>query len=132
MDKSTVELANSETTRCQIIGAISLERETCDFFIVGAVTREAACEEHEAFDLERLRREAGAALDEFTDLARSAAFPAGERDVRVKGSPFRFEADLLADPFDFCGERCDGRFRLDTSPQGATRALLEATHTRDP
>ena len=43
------------------------------------------------------------------DLAAAAAFPAGERDVRVKGAAFGLEADRLASALDLGGERRDRR-----------------------
>ena len=81
-----------------------------------AVSRQAAFEQDEAVDGERLRRQAAAALEEVVHFARAAAFPAGKGDVRVERAALGFEADRLAPALDLGGERGERRFRLNPGP----------------
>ena len=76
-----------------------------------AVAGEAAFEQNEGVDRERLGREPAGAGEEILDLACAAAFPAGERDVRMKGAALRLQPDLLARALDLGserGNRCPG------------------------
>ena len=73
----------------------SRQRIARHFLVMRAVAREAAFEQGEFGHVERLRREAARAFEKACDFARAAAFPAGERDVRVEGAALGFEADLL-------------------------------------
>src|SRR4051794_30954108 len=97
-----------------------------------AVAREAAFEQSEAVDRERLRREAAGAVEEAGDLAGPAALPARQRDMRVEGAALGREAGRLARALDLGGERGERRLRFDAGPQRAGAALLEAAGAVDP
>src|SRR5690242_5994491 len=90
-----------------------------------AVAGEADFEEDEFVDVEWLRREAAAAVEEIGDFAAAAAFPARDRDVRKEGAALGFEADGQANALDLGGEGGDGRLRFDAAPERAAAALLE-------
>src|SRR3954469_23271925 len=96
-----------------------------------AVARQAAFEQAEAVDFERLRGEAAGAVEEIRELAAAAALPPRQRDVRVEGTALGLEADRLARALDLGGERGEGSFRLDSGPQRAGAALLEAAGAVD-
>src|SRR5690348_11684023 len=96
-----------------------------------AMPGEATFEQDEAVDGEGCGGEAGAALEELVDLARSAAFPAGERDVRVECAAFGLKAGRLADALDLGGESGERRLRFDRRPERAGIALLEAADAAD-
>src|SRR5260221_2152670 len=87
-----------------------------DLLVVGDVARQAAFEEGEGVDRERLGGEAGLALEEAGDLARAAALPAGQRDVRVKGAALGIETDGDASALNLGGECGERLLRLDASP----------------
>src|SRR5256885_16471977 len=96
-----------------------------------AVAREAAFEQDEGVDLERVGGEAPSALEEGRDLAGAAAFPAGECDVGHEGAALGLEAGGLAGTLDLGGERGERRLGLDAGPQRARIALLEAGGAMD-
>src|SRR5690242_13167755 len=98
---------------------------------MGAVARETTFEQDEFANGEWLGRKASLAFEERLQLARSAAFPACERDVRVEGSAFWREADRLAGPLDFGSERGERGLRLDARPKGPGIALLEMPEPGD-
>ena len=81
-----------------------------------AVARQVAFEQDEAVDREGVRHEVLAAVEEALDLARPAAFPAGERDVRMERSALGLEAGADAGPLDLRGERGDRLLRVDGGP----------------
>src|SRR5690348_16679176 len=91
-----------------------------------AVAREAAFEKREGVDLEGFRKQAALPLEEIRNLARAAAFPAGEGDVRVEGAVLRLQADSQARALHLGCERGDGFLGLDAGPQRPGIALLEA------
>jgi len=72
-----------------------------------------------------------APFEEAVHLARPAALPAGERDVRVESAAFGLKPDRLARALDLGGEGGKRRLRLDAGPQGAGIALLEAADAGD-
>ena len=76
------------------------ERVVRHLLVMGAVAGEAAFEEGEGIHLPRFGDQAALAVEEAGDLAGSAAFPAGEGDVRVKGAVLGLEADLLTGALD--------------------------------
>src|SRR5687768_17095822 len=84
--------------------------------VMRAVAREVALEQDEAVDLERLRGEAAVALEEGVGGASAAAVPAGERDVRVEGSPLGLDSGPGAGTLDPGGQVRDRRLRLDPGP----------------
>ena len=84
-----------------------------------AVARQAAFEQDELADLERLGDEAAAAGEEVGELARPAAFPAGQGDVRVEGAALGLQPDRLAGALDLGGEGGERLLRLDPGPQRA-------------
>src|SRR5437868_10286091 len=96
-----------------------------------AVAGEAAFEQAECVYRKRLGHQALRPLEEARELARAAAFPARQRDVRVKGAPFGLEPDGEAGALDLGGEGGDRRLGLDARPQCAGIALLEAADATD-
>src|SRR4051812_44370900 len=96
-----------------------------------AVAREAAFEQDKAVDFEPIGGEAASALEEGRDLAGTAAFPAGQRDMRVEYPTLGLEAGGLAGALDLGGERGERRLGLDAGPQRARIALLEAAGAMD-
>src|SRR3954451_15427951 len=102
-----------------------------NLFIVRAVAGEAAFEEHERVDFPWVGDEAAVALQIARHLARSAAFPARKRDVRMVGAALGREADGLTDTLDLCGERCERLFRFNACPKRARVALFEAADAVD-
>lgn len=91
------------------------------------VPRKATLEEDEAVDVERIGIERGVALEKPFNLASPAASPAGEGDVRMERAVLRIETGGLARSFDLGGKGGELSLRLDSGPEGAGVALLEAS-----
>ena len=96
-----------------------------------AVAREAAFEQDEFGDLERLGTRPRVAFEEACTSRVAAAFPTGERDVGMVGAALGLEADRLADALDLGGERGEWLLGLDARPQRAGVALLETADAVD-
>src|SRR4029079_16744303 len=102
-----------------------------DLFVMRTVAREAAFEQAEALDGERARGEAARAIEEGGDLAAAAAFPAGERNVRVEGAALGLEGNRLAQALDLGGEGDQRSLWLDAGPERAGVSWLEAAGSGD-
>jgi len=74
----------------RVLGSRSDERISGDFLIMSAMPGEAALEQDELGRAKRWGRKSSTPVKETGDFVTSAAFPAGQRDVRVKSAAFGF------------------------------------------
>jgi hypothetical protein len=89
------------------------------------VAREAAFEQNEPVDLERVRPKPLLSFKEVLHLERPMSLPPRQGDVRMEGPALRLQADLLTRSFDFRGDGSERRLGRDARPKRAAAPLLE-------
>ena len=99
--------------------------------IMRAVAGEATLEQGEGVDGERAGGEGAVAVEEGGGFAGAAAFPAGQRDVRMIDAPLGLQAGGLADALDLGGERGDLFLWPPPRPTMRRLALVEAADALD-